>query len=439
MLLPYQEVGASYLARNKKAILGDDMGLGKSAQTVSACDTVAADTVVVVCPASVREVWRREFAKFSIFTPRVEVILGSGDASLIKPGQVNVLSFEACHKPDIHRAVLALPGFVLIIDEAHFLKNRKTKRTKSVYGDKCDGKTGFASKATHIFPLSGTIMPNHPGDVWTHLKALGAIRSDYWAFVDTYCTGYDNGREYKITGGKNFDQLRRLLDGVMLRRTKSQVQKELPAIFYHDLPLPISASELKALRTHSLGVEPGNETDIEKALARPQNFSVLRRKTGLAKVAPSVDIVDVWFESGLKKLVVFAIHRDVIDALQSAFKARGYCPVVIAGDTPAQQRQQAVDRFQTDESVRVFIGQVQAAGTGITLTAASTVLFVETSWVPAENAQAAKRCDRIGQKETVDVYFGSIPGTIDETVQRVLRRKSTTIGKALSMDKEIFV
>jgi SWI/SNF-related matrix-associated actin-dependent regulator 1 of chromatin subfamily A len=126
---------------------------------------------------------------------------------------------------------------------------------------------------------------------------------------------------------------------------------------------------------------------------------------------------------------VFAVHRDVISILASALRKKfgRFGVVTLFGGTPPRRRQENIDRFQTDPKCRVFIGQVVAAGTAITLTAAHDVLFAEASWNPADNAQAAMRCHRIGQDEPVFVRFVSAAGTIDERIQRVLRRKTETI------------
>jgi SWI/SNF-related matrix-associated actin-dependent regulator 1 of chromatin subfamily A len=127
------------------------------------------------------------------------------------------------------------------------------------------------------------------------------------------------------------------------------------------------------------------------------------------------------------KVVVFAYHKDVIEGLKNGLES--HSPVTISGDTASSKRQEVVDRFQTDPKTRVFIGQITAAGTGITLTAASTVVFVETSWVPGEIAQAEDRCHRIGQKDSVLVQFLVFAGTLEEHQLRAVVDKKITIEK----------
>jgi SWI/SNF-related matrix-associated actin-dependent regulator 1 of chromatin subfamily A len=154
----------------------------------------------------------------------------------------------------------------------------------------------------------------------------------------------------------------------------------------------------------------------------------LRRLTGLAKVKSCVDWIEDFIEGGGGKLVVFAHHRDVIDGVNKALAAQGTYVLAITGDTPSADRQTYIDAFQ-DGAAQVFIGQIQAAGTGITLTAASDALFVESSWVPAENEQAAMRIHRIGQRNACLVRFAALAGSIDEDIQRAVMRKTADIKK----------
>jgi SWI/SNF-related matrix-associated actin-dependent regulator 1 of chromatin subfamily A len=153
------------------------------------------------------------------------------------------------------------------------------------------------------------------------------------------------------------------------------------------------------------------------------HVATLRRLTGIAKVAPVVEWVKDWLDAGGGKIVLFAHHREVIEGLQAGFPWH----VSISGQTPAGSRQHIVDTFNEDPYATVFIGQIQAAGVGINLTAASDVLFVESSWVPAENSQAAMRVHRIGQKNACLIRFATLAGSIDEHIQKAVQRKTRDI------------
>lgn len=415
-LRPYQKEAARFLAERKTALLADEMGLGKTASTIAAIRDLDALTVAVVCPASVREVWPREFEKFWPMFDRMFL---------------SVASYEQIPKLRVP------PGKfdVLVLDEAHYLKNAKARRTQAVYG-----KEGLIGKARRVYALSGTPMPNNPGELWPTLRALAPETilgkkgkpMAYWPFVHKYCRVKDNGFGLQILGAKNHDKLNAALRPFMLRRLKRDVAGDLPPISFADLPV---AGQLPALPEHehtAVAYACNNLTDDDVLAAlrkQAPHVASLRRLTALAKVPGVVEWVSEWLGAVDRQIVLFAHHREVIDAIYDALKTK-HAVGRITGGTPAGVRGQVVDAFQAGK-VRVFVGQIQAAGTGITLTAASDVVFVEASWTPADNAQAAMRVHRIGQDLPCLVRFAVLPGSIDDRVAAVLRRKTADITKVL--------
>lgn len=414
-LFPYQIVGAKFLASVKRGLLADDMGLGKSAQAIAACDAIEGClSVAVVCPASLVENWKREVKKFKR-----------------GPWTVQVTSYNK---------VAAFDGQefdVLILDEAHYLKSKSAKRTKAIFGEKCDGAGGLVSRAANVFCLTGTPTPNNPSELWPMLRAVmpeciekpnkkGDLKPmAYWPFVERFCVTQDTGFGIKIIKGKNLPELKTRIAPFILRRKKEDVLKDLPPIRFDTLALegkwPKEANDESYAVAKIL-----DEQGVEGLKAMGPHVAQLRRLTGLAKVPAAIEWIREWFEGGGGKLVVFAHHRDVIHELSKAFK--GY-PVV---DGSTTDRQAQVDRFQNDSSAKIFFGQIQAAGTGLTLTASSDVLFVESSWVPAENEQAAARIHRIGQRNACTVRFAMLAGSIDEDIQRAVMRKTSDIARLFS-------
>lgn len=409
-LFPYQVEGARFLATKGRALLADDMGLGKSAQAIAAADAVKAVTALVICPASVIENWRREIARFA--KRECAWLVVSYDKAVRSPpeGQWDVL----------------------ILDEAHYLKTRTAKRTKAIFGEKCDGAGGLVERARHVFLLTGTPTPNNPSEMWPMLRAVmpGAIAGaskplSYWQFINRYCLLRDNGFGAEIVKGRNLSELRTRIAPYVLRRKKDDVLKDLPPIRFDQLflegDLKLPAEMLRLLPELEAALDSEGVAGLAKVAP---HVATLRRLTGLAKVAPAREWIKDWLEAGGKKLVVFAHHREVIDQL---VKASPHVWARITGDTV--DRQEQVDAFQREPDCRVFYGQIQAAGTGITLTAASDVLFVESSWVPAENEQAAMRVHRIGQRNACLVRFATLAGSIDEKIQRAVLRKTADILK----------
>lgn len=410
-LYAYQEVGAAFLASHKAAILADEMGAGKCAQTIAACDAVSAVDIVVICPASVRENWRREFAKFGADRER----------------RLQVWSYDQAHK------VPAGPIDVLVLDEAQYLKTPKAKRTRTVYGEKCDGVGGLVERSARVFALSGTIMPNNPSEVWPHLRALfpesilSSAGKPYsiHQFISKFCKTRDNGFGIQIVGAKNHDLLREKLQPFMLRRTKAEVLPDLPEISFDEL---FVEGRIGVAGPEADKVRAALEADGVEGLKRiAPHVATLRRLTGMAKVEPVVEWVREWLDGCDRKIVLFAHHKEVVQRLVDAFQSAMF----IDGGVSAPFRQMAIDAFQTNPLCRVFIGQNTAAGTGITLTAASDLLLLEPSWTPSDNAQIAGRIHRIGQRNGCQVRFVTMAGSVDEQINRVLTRKTADIGLIL--------
>lgn len=448
---PYQIVGAQWLASKDQALLADDMGLGKSCQAIHASDLVGANNILVVCPACVRVNWEREFEKFSPMDRPSFVVFGRKDK--VPLSGVVICSYDLLVG---HAHTLKSTTWdVLILDEAHFLKERTADRTRAVYGRRSD-IPGVASKAKHVWRLTGTPAPNNMSELFTHLKSAGLWSLQYWDFVFHFCTGYDSGYGFKIEGTKNLGELRQLLSGFMLRRKKEEVMKDLPPIRYESVVVERSRVELDpefldglkrwgevgfleklkadndALR-NALGVtskfaERPNKDGLLLLESMAQSLTTLRRWIGAAKVPRMCDIIAEELEANAyDKIVIFAVHRVVIH--ESRIRLKKFKPVTLYGDTPPVKRQQNIDAFMNDPKCRVFIGNIQAAGTGITLTSAAEVAFFECDWVPSNNAQAAMRCHRIGQTRPVRVRFFSLYQSVDEQVQATLSRKLKEIVK----------
>lgn len=420
-LFPYQVEGANWLAKVGRGLLADEPGLGKTAQAIVAAQASTNspfDMTLVLCPASVVENWKREIKRFA---PAIA-------------GQFTVLSYDRARMRDDLRGH---EFTALILDEAHYLKSKGAKRTQAVFGKKCDGVGGLVEKAKNVFLLTGTPMPNNPSELWPMLRAVmpDAIKGlktgkpvAYWPFVYRYCKTVQNYMGHEtIVGGKNLPELRERIAPYILRRKKEDVLKDLPPVRFDVLPLEgkitipkdLAEEVAEQMRVVQEAFEAGG---VEALKEIAPHVATLRRLTGMAKLGPTIDWVRDQLEGGMDKIVLFAQHREVVEGLTYAF-----WPVAarVWGDT--KDRQAEVDRFQDDPKVKVFIGQLQAAGTGVTLTAASDLVFVESDWVPANNEQAAMRIHRIGQKNACTVRFATLAGSIDEQIQKACARKMEDI------------
>ncbi len=306
--------------------------------------------------------------------------------------------------------------------------------------------------------MSGTPAPNNPSELWPLLYTYGVTKLKYEAFVTQFCTYYDGPHGRQITGAKQsaIPELRELLKPIILRRRKEEVMTELPPIRFSDVVVEPGEIDLGAessfvqyvspvdrrqeleekLKTESQimtlalnnipdrNLAEGKGVEELKMLAAMSNsVATLRRYTGLQKVQGAVELIAEELKSkAYEKVVIFAIHRDVIEGLR--VKLRRFNPVTLYGGLDPAKRQRNIDRFMNDPKVQIFIGNIQAAGTAITLTSAHNVVFVEQDWVPGNNAQAAMRCHRIGQTKPVFVRFLGLANSIDEKIAQVLKKKT---------------
>lgn len=453
-LFPYQRAGAEWLAGKDQALLADEMGLGKSAQAIIACDSINADDILIICPASARVNWSREFDRFSIMSRDCTILFTAKD----RPASgVNIVSYDLIASNEKLRAELKKRKWsVLIMDEAHYCKERTAKRTKSIYGHA--QHTGIAHSAERVWRLTGTPAPNNASELYTHLKSMGAINSSYWDFVFEFCEGFNSDYGFKVTGVRNVEKLRAIMAPYMLRRKKSQVMTQLPPIVFSTVTVqrskveldpyffedyqPIGVPEfLKRLENMNNLLKTGLDTIRAKSRDRSDDMmgflnsqrqatSTLRRYIGLAKLPACLDIIEEELASGaIKKIVLFAVHQQVIE--ETRLRLRKFKPVTLYGGTPVEKRQLHIDAFQNTKECRVFIGQIIAAGSAITLTAANEIAFLEQDWVPGNNAQASMRCHRIGQTKKVRVRFFVCADSIDEDVMEAVAIKTRTLTNIL--------
>lgn len=448
----YQKLGACFLASRNRALLCDEMGLGKTAQAIIASDAVKASNVLVLAPAALGENWRREFLRWQS-TERPTRVLQSGDRHF-DPG-VHIASYDLARQKPVLNALLARSWDVLIVDEAHFCKEPTAQRTQTILGPRCDGEHGLVSRATYAWGLTGTPMPNDPSELWTLFCAFGpealwdaaaGAPLSYGKWKQRYCvTVYDEKRGERVMGVRNTEELRARMAPVLLRRKKADVLKDLPPLREGEIALSarkhladIEAAtdpEIAALVKRivaTLLLSDDVDKDVQHILqsASDDSMSRLRRVTASVKARALAPLLVEEMRGGGEKLVVMGWHRDTLDVMHEALAPFGVAR--LDGQTQPSQRQAVVDSFQTDPGCRVFLGQIQAAGTGITLTAASNLVFAEMAWTLSDNTQAAMRVHRVGQTKPVLIRYATLAGTIDEAVIRTLRRKTQMIRNVLN-------
>lgn len=435
-LFPYQETGSTWLAekRNARAGLFDEMGLGKSAQAIRALDKAGVrGNILVIAPAAVRQVWVGEFRKFGQTIRRVLKAKTVHDLKLWQSGAVDVLivsyEFAAAHFSRIGGDFIS----AIIVDEAHYLKNPTSMRTMRILGPQCDGKRGLAGWGTRVWFLTGTPNPNDAADMWSMLRFVGATTLDRDTFTARYY--YSKTGAYSVTHEARKDRVRELqeaLRSVSLRRRKKDVLTDLPNLLISELEVDGDTQEVHALLAQYPGLDKAILEALEKgsiSLLDAAHVATLRRLIGEAKAPVYAEMLIEELKNGREKVVVFAVHRRALDIVGEALGNAGVRCVRIDGSTSESARVAAVNDFQSDAKCRVFMGNVRAAGTGITLTAAHDLDMLESSWSPADNAQAIMRVHRISQTEHVNARMISLANSFDQVVVNVLRRKTAAIAQ----------
>ncbi len=411
LLEPFQKTGVDFLSKARSALLADDVGTGKTAQGIHACQYVGALSILVICTASIKYNWKKEAIKWG-YDERDIHILDDQNVQTMPERGMFILNYDLCWRKQYARVLFRRKFDVLICDEAHYLKNHTSKRAKSVWL-----RNGYADISVYRWMITATPLLNRPVELHAMLKKLCPERLggyvNYIAFTRRYCDGKDGKWGYEALGAENLEELAGRLDGFMLRRTLDETMGDLTL---QKIYLPFSK-------------------EIEKYLYTGEENESIRRKIGCGKIEPSVEIIANILESE-EKIVVFAYHTDVILGLEK--NLADYNPVVLRGATPSGKRQETIDRFQKDPECRVFIGQVQAAGEGIDglQHAARMGVFVETNCPPGTVKQAIGRLYRKGQKHSCLFQFLLVEGTVDEEILNQTLFKDENIRQVMKDEKK---
>lgn len=429
-MFPWQVAGVEWLHGKSRALLSDSMGMGKSITAICAAKKAGCRRILVIAPTVVAYNWENELRRWA---PEwtVEVCASSSQMRTVQFDCLNVLivTHTGTINGRIERELQRREFDLIVVDEAHCFRNESAQRTRALYGT-----GGLIHRAKRVWLLTGTPMPNHAGELWPMLRGLWPDRCpfNFEQFRDRFCEKrWDYHRnDWKIIGNKRetLPELKAMLNGIVLRRLKKDHLKDLPAIRWETVVLP-AGSAPKELVALDAGFEGYAVDEVLAMLQRHAEFAAWRRLCGLAKIEPATDLLAAELEGTAHKTVVFAHHLDVLAGIENGL---GVPTVKITGDVSAQDRTRLVTLFQNDPKTRVALCQITAAGVGITMTAAEEVVFVEQSWVPADNAQAADRCHRIGQTKPVRARFLALAGTVDQLVAEALARKTAAINEVLS-------
>lgn len=450
-LFPFQKEGVekmlSFLHTNKGVYLADEMGMGKSAQTLSALNSllVGNETTLIVCPSVMKYTWEDEIKIWSNrVLPKIKVYEKSSELKASPPeGDFIIISYDLVSRKENLKELLKVKYGALILDEAHYLKSLDTNRTIACL-------MGLWVKATYKIALSGTPFLQSVADGFPLFSRLSP--SDFPTFKDyvskyVYVSEIPVGGRFgrtifvpKYHGVKNEKELSTIIRSkFFVRRRKEEVLKDLPPKIYTKVPLPdeyllkVAKSEEERLKESVSIVKNAIEKDIPPPPV-PVALATQRKAQALKKLPPIVEFTKNLLDQKIPT-VVFLYHRDVIEKFTNDLKQ--YEPYVITGDTPSKLRSSFVKDFQEREERNLFILQIKAGGVGITLHRSSTVILGELDWSPGTIAQAIDRVHRIGQKAaTINIYYFGVNGSIEADIESTVVRKASEFSKVINESKE---
>ena len=431
----YQKEGIAYALKAKRCIFGDECGLGKTVQAIGTVTASGAFPALVICPASLKVNWQREFKKFggvdavilddsnrgvwqNLLTmkrndgkPFCQVIITNYESlkkffvrRLIRQERFTMKSIEFDDRVKLFRTV--------IIDESHKCKSNKTQQSKFVQG--------IAEGKEYVLELTGTPVVNNNEDLVQQLRIMDRLNDfgGYQKFVGRYCQGLNKSSHVKELN-------LRLRNCCFFRRQKKDVLTQLPDKTRSYLVTDISnrkeyAAAEKDVIKYLRDYQNADDDKLQRAIRGDimVRMNILKQVSARGKIDSAVDVIHNTIDGG-EKLIVFCFLKEVVAALKREFPKA----VTVTGDDNDRQKQYSVDKFQQDADCKLIILNYRSGGTGLTLTAASNVLFVEFPYTAADCEQAEDRAHRNGQKNAVNCTYLLGENTIDEYMYNLIQTK----------------
>jgi SWI/SNF-related matrix-associated actin-dependent regulator 1 of chromatin subfamily A len=411
--LEHQKDAIKSLVENKKFILADDMGLGKTTSTIIAALETGAKKILIICPASLKINWQREIENYS--DKPTSIIEGKKweDGTFVIINYDIIKNFHDEKKKD--DSVLLKTKFdLVIIDEAHYIQNKQAQRTKLI--------NDFVSNVERLWLLTGTPITSRPINYFNLLNLIECpVAKNWMAYVKRYCNGFQfqAGRRkiWNVSGASNLEELRDRTAPLVLRRLKENVL-DLPDKIITPVYLRLKSKEYEALMGEYYDWYDKNG-DSDSLTLQFTKLTKVRQVIAEEKVPSTIEICENIVEQG-KKVIVFTNFTKTLEMILEHF---GKSAVRLDGQMSQKERQLSVDRFQNDESVMVFVGNIKAAGVGITLTAGEAVVMNDLSFLPSDHSQAEDRSYRYGQKNNVLVYYPIFDNTVEGIIYDILKKK----------------
>ena len=421
--LSHQKESIQKLVENKKFILADDMGLGKTTSTIIAALETGAKKILIVCPATLKINWKREIENYtdrSIFIAESKSFSTEHDFVIINYDIIkNFHSTKDKKNSDMLNANFDL----VIVDEAHYIKNAQAKRTKLI--------NDIVKDIDRLWLLTGTPMTSRPIDYYNLLSLVDSpVAKNWMAYVIRYCNGFQFNagprKVWNVMGATNLEELRDRTSGTILRRLKEDVL-DLPDKIITPVYLRLKSREYEEIMGEYYEWYDKNPEESKSLTVQFSKLTKVRQVIANEKISQTIEIAENILEQD-KKVVIFCNFTDSLNRIVEHF---GKSAVKIDGSMSKENRQHSVDEFQNNPKVKVLVGNIKAAGVGITLTSGEAVIMNDLSFLPSDHAQAEDRCYRYGQKNNVLVYYPIFENTVEGVIYDIINAKKQVIATVM--------
>jgi SWI/SNF-related matrix-associated actin-dependent regulator 1 of chromatin subfamily A len=422
-LLSHQIEAVQKLVENKKYILADDMGLGKTTSTIVAAIESGAKKILIICPASLKINWQREIENYT--TRSIYISEGKNFSQEHDFVIINYDIIKNFHnvKKKSDSQILGANFDLVVVDEAHYIKNGQAQRTKLI--------NDLVKNVDRLWLLTGTPMTSRPMDYFNLLSLIDSpVAKNWMAYAIRYCSGYQfnaGGRKiWNVTGASNLEELRDRTSGLTLRRLKQDVL-DLPDKIITPVYLRLKSKQYEEVMGDYYNWYEKNPDESKSLTVQFTKLTQVRQVIAEEKVIQTIELAENIIEQG-KKVIIFCNFTNSLDRIIQHF---GKTAVRLDGSMSKPERQNSVDKFQEDDKVKVFVGNIKAAGVGITLTAAEAVIMNDLSFLPSDHSQAEDRAYRYGQKNNVLVYYPIFENTIEGIIYDILNKKKQVIATVM--------
>ena len=421
--LEHQKVAIEELLKNKKYILADDMGLGKTTSTIIASLEMGAKKILIICPASLKINWQREYQLYSEKTSYVcEGKNYSEESDIVIMNYDIIKNFH--DSKDRKNSIIMKSNFdLVIIDEAHYIQNVQAQRTKLI--------NDLVRDIDRLWLLTGTPMTSRPINYFNLLSLVDSpVAKNWMAYVVRYCSGYQfrvgPRKVWNVMGSSNLEELRERTSNTITRRLKEDVL-DLPDKIITPVYLRLKSKDYEELMGEYYNWYEKNPDESKSLTVQFTKLTKVRQVVANEKISQTIELAENILEQG-KKVIIFCNFTDSLNQIVQHF---GKSAVKVDGSMTKHDRQFSVDQFQENEKIKVFVGNIKAAGVGLTLTAAEAVIMNDLSFLPSDHAQAEDRAYRFGQKNNVLVYYPIFENTIEGVIYDILNNKKQVIATVM--------